>query len=196
MNNFIKAAKIKPLLSEKKLLERLWPWQIDNESKKMRGKPISSGKAILVLCIASFIAGSLFTSRTWIHTSPSQAKDHQNVPLISHYVNKLQEVKRDCDHKRVSFDYFTSRFFFLQELKFNNLTRPNDVNDIFFRNLLKENLEISWEKLRKPIKLSSELIELINPSLSPILFSFSVSFLYIFVFLTVLIGRWKIRFLR
>ncbi|XP_043806023.1 probable beta-1,3-galactosyltransferase 8 isoform X2 [Manihot esculenta] len=85
---------------EKKLLERLWPWQIDNESKKMRGKPISSGKGIIVLCIASFIAGSLFTSRTWIHTSPSQAKDHQNVPLISHYVNKLQEVKRDCDHKR------------------------------------------------------------------------------------------------
>ncbi|KAJ9139664.1 hypothetical protein P3X46_030377 [Hevea brasiliensis] len=66
----------------------------------MRGKPINSGKAIIVLCIASFIAGSLFTSRTGTHPSPSQAKDRQNVPLISHYVNKLQEVKRDCDHKR------------------------------------------------------------------------------------------------
>ncbi|XP_002513511.3 probable beta-1,3-galactosyltransferase 8 isoform X1 [Ricinus communis] len=63
------------------------------------GKQLNSGKAILVLCIASFIAGSLFTSRTWTH-HPSQAKDHQ-VSLIPHYVNKLQEVKRDCDHKRI-----------------------------------------------------------------------------------------------
>ncbi|KAJ9164334.1 hypothetical protein P3X46_023925 [Hevea brasiliensis] len=66
----------------------------------MRGKPINSGKAILVFCIASFIAGSLFTSRTWNHPSPSKTKDHQNIPFVSHYENKLQEVKRDCDHKR------------------------------------------------------------------------------------------------
>ncbi|KAG8653061.1 probable beta-1,3-galactosyltransferase 8 [Manihot esculenta] len=66
----------------------------------MRAKPINSGKTILVLCIISFIAGSLFTSRTWNHSSTSQTKDHQNIPVVSHYMKKLQEVKRDCDHKR------------------------------------------------------------------------------------------------
>ncbi|XP_065861656.1 probable beta-1,3-galactosyltransferase 8 [Euphorbia lathyris] len=67
----------------------------------MRGKQMNSGKAILVLCIASFIAGTLFTSRTIWTRSPSSSssqsnKDHQQIPLLN-YVNKL---KRDCDHKR------------------------------------------------------------------------------------------------
>ncbi|XP_020540680.1 probable beta-1,3-galactosyltransferase 8 isoform X1 [Jatropha curcas] len=69
----------------------------------MRAKPINSGKTIFILCIASFIAGSLFTTRSWTRTSPSQPKDHNhnnNIPLISRYVNKFQEAERDCDHKR------------------------------------------------------------------------------------------------
>ncbi|CAK7340094.1 unnamed protein product [Dovyalis caffra] len=62
----------------------------------MRGKPIS-GKAILVLCIASFLAGSLFTGTNW--TRPSQAKDNR-IAVIPHHVTKLQEVKQDCEPKR------------------------------------------------------------------------------------------------
>ncbi|KAK8568797.1 hypothetical protein V6N13_106680 [Hibiscus sabdariffa] len=48
----------------------------------MRGKAVS-GKVIMVLCLASFLAGSLITSRTW---------------STSH--NKLGELSPDYDHKR------------------------------------------------------------------------------------------------
>ncbi|XP_059451591.1 probable beta-1,3-galactosyltransferase 8 [Corylus avellana] len=64
----------------------------------MRGKTVS-GKAILLLCLASFLAGSLFTSRqTWNH--PSQTKQPQNIPIMPNHVNRLESVTRDCDHKR------------------------------------------------------------------------------------------------
>ncbi|KAG6738678.1 hypothetical protein D5086_033470 [Populus alba] len=62
----------------------------------MRGKPFSA-KAIFVLCIASFLAGSLFTNQNWTH--PSRAKDNR-IAVIPHHVTKLQEVKQDCDPKR------------------------------------------------------------------------------------------------
>ncbi|KAE8720299.1 putative beta-1,3-galactosyltransferase 8 [Hibiscus syriacus] len=54
------------------------------ELKKMRGKAVT-GKVIIfmVLCLASFLAGSLITSRTW---------------STSH--NKLGELAPDYDHKR------------------------------------------------------------------------------------------------
>ncbi|KAH1105628.1 hypothetical protein J1N35_009396 [Gossypium stocksii] len=57
----------------------------------MRGKAVS-GKAILVLCLASFLAGSLITSRTW--TSQSHNNNH---PIVNHVTasNKLGEF----DHK-------------------------------------------------------------------------------------------------
>ncbi|KAI8023759.1 putative beta-1,3-galactosyltransferase 8 [Camellia lanceoleosa] len=46
----------------------VWLWKLDNKFKKMRVKPVL-GKVILMLCIAIFLAGSLFTSRTSIHSS-------------------------------------------------------------------------------------------------------------------------------
>lgn len=67
--------------------------QIDStDTKKMRGKPIN-GKAIFVLCLASFLAGSLFTSRVSIY--PPDNKD-QPVPAIPN----LAALKHDCDQKR------------------------------------------------------------------------------------------------
>ncbi|KAJ8759543.1 hypothetical protein K2173_007165 [Erythroxylum novogranatense] len=80
---------------------KLWPWQLENETKKMRGKALS-GKAMLVLCIASFLAGSLFTNRSWGGPQSSPAKDHHQFPIVSRHVNdiNLNEDKRDCDQKR------------------------------------------------------------------------------------------------
>lgn len=64
----------------------------------MRGKQFS-GKAILGLCFASFIVGSLVTTRTW--TPPSPTKEEHNFPIIPNYVNKIDEVvTKDCDHKK------------------------------------------------------------------------------------------------
>lgn len=75
------------------------PWQLDNESRKMRGKPVS-GKAIFVLCFACFLAGSLFTSRTW--TQPSSTRE-AHFPIIPNHVNhRLETVTQDCERKRVS----------------------------------------------------------------------------------------------
>lgn len=72
--------------------------QIDStDTKKMRGKPIN-GKAIFVLCLASFLAGSLFTSRVSIY--PPDNKD-QPVPAIPN----LAALKHDCDQKRVITSY-------------------------------------------------------------------------------------------
>lgn len=69
----------------------LWPWQLGGPSKqikKMRGKPVS-GKAILFLSIACFLAGTLFTGQIW--TRPST---HETVvPTFTAHA---------CDHKRVS----------------------------------------------------------------------------------------------
>ena len=91
-------------------LQRLYlmpcaPRQLDNEPKKMRGKAVSV-KAIFVLGLASFLAGSLFTSRIW--TSRSTTSHNKNHPtdlaIPNHASTKLGEVARDFDHKRVSFN--------------------------------------------------------------------------------------------
>ena len=64
---------------------------------KMRGKPFS-GKAIFVFCLASFLAGSLFTSRTfWTQHQPHHDHDHALSLPQPHHVTR----PRDCDHKRV-----------------------------------------------------------------------------------------------
>ncbi|KAH7834622.1 hypothetical protein Vadar_017969 [Vaccinium darrowii] len=72
----------------------VWRWQLfDNKPNKMRvAKPVA-GKVILMLCIASFLAGSLFTTRTSsIHSSGNED------------LEKLNTVARDCDHKRKLFE--------------------------------------------------------------------------------------------
>lgn len=78
----------------------MWPWQLD-ESRKMRGKPVS-GKTLFVLCLGSFLAGSLFTSQTWTHSS--QTKESQ-IPNIPNHVSSLEAVTQDRDHERVSLVY-------------------------------------------------------------------------------------------
>ncbi|XLU93253.1 hypothetical protein S245_007605 [Arachis hypogaea] len=61
----------------------------------MRGKP-ASGKAIFVLCIACFLAGTLFTGQMW--TRPSNTDNNSN----NNNNNNLVPLPkpRDCDHKR------------------------------------------------------------------------------------------------
>ncbi|KAJ4835486.1 putative beta-1,3-galactosyltransferase 8 [Turnera subulata] len=97
--NFSKARNNKLLLSTKKLvvgfLDLLQKLR-EIEHRKMRGKPVS-GKAIFVLCIASFLAGSLFTSRNWTRSSRNE---DTRIPVFPHHGTKLQEVKKDCDQKR------------------------------------------------------------------------------------------------
>ncbi|KAB1211003.1 putative beta-1,3-galactosyltransferase 8 [Morella rubra] len=62
----------------------------------MRGKPVS-GKTLFVLCLGSFLAGSLFTSQTW--TQSSQTKESQ-IPNIPNHVSSLEAVTQDRDHER------------------------------------------------------------------------------------------------
>ncbi|KAK6937937.1 protein of unknown function DUF4094 [Dillenia turbinata] len=52
----------------------------------MRGKQVPA-KAILLLCFGSFLAGSLFNSRTWTHSSDGHG-------------SKLPSLTPDYDHKR------------------------------------------------------------------------------------------------
>ncbi|KAK9270133.1 hypothetical protein L1049_025709 [Liquidambar formosana] len=66
--------------------------QCQTAQMTMRGKSVP-GKAILVLCVASFLAGSMFTSRTWTHSS-------HHKPVIPNHVTKLSVMAQDCDHKR------------------------------------------------------------------------------------------------
>ncbi|RAL43017.1 hypothetical protein DM860_009799 [Cuscuta australis] len=56
----------------------------------MRAKAVS-GKAIVVLCVATFLAGSLFSSRVWNLHSDNTTTDGRV---------KLRGVNSDCDHKR------------------------------------------------------------------------------------------------
>ncbi|XVF29807.1 hypothetical protein REPUB_Repub16aG0002900 [Reevesia pubescens] len=66
----------------------------------MRGKAVS-GKVIFVLCLASFLAGSLFTSRTWTTAHTSHNKNHPTPPIQHHATHKLgSELAPDFDHKR------------------------------------------------------------------------------------------------
>ncbi|KAI3758746.1 hypothetical protein L6452_06318 [Arctium lappa] len=61
---------------------------------KMRGKLVP-GKVILMLCMASFLAGTLFTRHTWPYSpinNDLRFKNHQ------HKISLM--IPRDCDHKR------------------------------------------------------------------------------------------------
>ncbi|KAL5537418.1 hypothetical protein UlMin_043051 [Ulmus minor] len=87
---------------------------VSNSTTKMRaGKASFSAKSIAGLCFASFLAGSLFTSRTyWTDQEASDGDEHHHptrkpeihFPILPNHVNNLQAtVTRDCndaDHKR------------------------------------------------------------------------------------------------
>ncbi|KAJ0086868.1 hypothetical protein Patl1_06968 [Pistacia atlantica] len=82
-----------------------WPWQLENEPRKMRGKALS-GKVIIVLCIACFLAGSVVRSWTSTHHTLQKNDDEQQereFPIIRHHVSKqLAEVRSDFDPKNPS----------------------------------------------------------------------------------------------
>jgi len=73
-----------------------WPWQLNKKAKEMRLK-LFPGKLIFMLCIASFLAGSLFMSRTSIHSSPEEARG------VPKHGEELGSATPDFDQKRVSF---------------------------------------------------------------------------------------------
>ncbi|PKI46544.1 hypothetical protein CRG98_033101, partial [Punica granatum] len=61
----------------------------------MRGRPLS-GRIMLVLCIASFFAGSLFPSQTWNHPSPSNSRE---LLETANQMSKLEIAAKDCEHR-------------------------------------------------------------------------------------------------
>ncbi|KAL9432263.1 hypothetical protein AB3S75_027308 [Citrus x aurantiifolia] len=69
--------------------------QLESDSRKMKAKA-ASGKTLLALCIACFLAGSFFS--TWTHTFHQD--NHQQIPInFPNHVTKLaDEVTSDCDH--------------------------------------------------------------------------------------------------
>lgn len=77
----------------------LWPGKLGE--KNMRGKLVP-GKAIFILCMASFLAGSLFTTRTWTHRSYSCNNDRQ----LQFIPNKVALSRTGCDQNRVTFYRF------------------------------------------------------------------------------------------
>ncbi|KAF3627732.1 putative beta-1,3-galactosyltransferase 6 [Capsicum annuum] len=57
-----------------------------------------SGKTIMLLCIASFLAGSIFTSRIWTQPNSEMNTDLM-IPTMSNH-EKIRTISRECDHKR------------------------------------------------------------------------------------------------
>lgn len=96
---------------------------------KMRsGKLPVSGKTIMLLCLASFLGGTIFASRKW--TQPdSEANTDLVLPTMSNH-DKLSTISRECDHKRVN-----------SILKLENLTFCALMNDFHFI------FHIFWQKL-------------------------------------------------
>ncbi|KAL9273933.1 putative beta-1,3-galactosyltransferase 8 [Drosera capensis] len=77
---------------------------LDGESKKMRGRAVS-GKVIFILCVASFLGGSIFTSRTWSRQEEYNQqvdKDGQvSTVKVPYHSEKPAYVATDeFDHKR------------------------------------------------------------------------------------------------
>ncbi|CAI9754254.1 unnamed protein product [Fraxinus pennsylvanica] len=74
-----------------------WPSQLNGENnKKMRGKSVSV-KLIFVLCIASFLSGSLFTSQT----RSSRLSDHHVISTINPaHLKNIEKSTQECDNKK------------------------------------------------------------------------------------------------
>ncbi|XP_016461169.1 putative beta-1,3-galactosyltransferase 8 [Nicotiana tabacum] len=104
------AANNRVLLAEEKKLNSsgrvwvpasvLWPWELNKlgNSKMRSGKLPVSGKSILVLCIASFLAGSIFSSQIWTQPN-SEMNNDLVIPAIFNH-EKLRTISRECDPKR------------------------------------------------------------------------------------------------
>lgn len=85
----------------------LWP---ESTKKKMRGKPVA-GKAILILCMVSFLAGSLFTAQTstWTHRS-STSNSFNKERHLQFISDKIMTLPRPgCRQNRVRFVSFSER---------------------------------------------------------------------------------------
>ncbi|KAI3849372.1 hypothetical protein MKX03_019569 [Papaver bracteatum] len=103
----MKAVSIEKLLQLGKTTALFGFRQQPSSTKKMRGKNLPS-KVVVILCIASFLAGSLFTNRAnWNRTTSSESNNEHGgsrhpIATVDHLENKqLSQIKiADCDHKR------------------------------------------------------------------------------------------------
>lgn len=93
----------KPVQSEKKpingvrQLVSMWLWRPDIEPRKMRVRPFS-GKAVVMLCVACFMVGSLISNHSW--------NTQLGLPVIDKHEEKIVAITEDNDHKRVSKSMF------------------------------------------------------------------------------------------
>lgn len=134
-NNRVLLAKEKKLNSSGRVwvpVSTLWPWELNKlgNSKMRSGKFPVSGKSILVLCIASFLAGSIFSSRIWTQPNSEMNNDLVIPSIFNH--EKLRTISRECDPKRVSliwnfkkqvllsWEILTYDIFFMQKLAESN----------------------------------------------------------------------------
>lgn len=100
------------------MLSICFPWKLSNNNnnnnnvKKMRGKSVPL-KAILGLCVACFVAGTLFTTRT----RPCESSVHQLIPQHHQHLDKFDGESCD-DHKRVRIDIYIYMFLgYINELR-------------------------------------------------------------------------------
>ncbi|KAL9252750.1 putative beta-1,3-galactosyltransferase 8 [Drosera capensis] len=80
---------------------------LDGESKKMRGRAVS-GKAIFILCVASFLGGSILTTRTWSHREKYNQQVDKNDQVMTvkvpyHIEKPAYIATNEFDHKRVRY---------------------------------------------------------------------------------------------
>ncbi|GAB2224292.1 hypothetical protein Droror1_Dr00005045 [Drosera rotundifolia] len=77
---------------------------LDGESKKMRGRAVS-GKAVFIVCVASFLGGSILTSRTWSrrekYNQQLDKNDQVTTIKVPYHIEKPAYIATDeFDHKR------------------------------------------------------------------------------------------------
>lgn len=140
-------------------MHNIWPGQLENEPRKMRGKPLS-GRIMLALCILSFFAGSLFSKHSWSH--PSRNIDRELL-VTSNHVSKVQMTVQDRDDKSVSYILFWEHHV-PHERCYLHCSLLVAVIHLWFYCLLcvcrkfpKEIWVVSLKKSVKLIKLSSKL---------------------------------------
>ncbi|GMH31411.1 hypothetical protein Nepgr_033254 [Nepenthes gracilis] len=78
------------------------PQMIKDDSRKTKGKALP-GKAVFLLCIASFLTGSLFTSRTWSQQHPPDQYSKDGKVAAVKFPNRMGKpatiANQDVDKK-------------------------------------------------------------------------------------------------
>lgn len=86
----------KPTNGMRQSLASMWPWRPDIKPRKTHGRPLS-GKAIVLLCMAVFLVGSLFGNQT---LNTPLVNTVVRIPGIVNHEEENVAVARDCEHKR------------------------------------------------------------------------------------------------